>query len=153
MMQRKIGKIWVRITIWIQEFHLCLSDLGVWTEFITKLNQFNLTSNVYKVSKAYRAVELAVDSKTSFLRLQLMIEEISYIYYFYVYEVKYTGCMSLISWKSRDGDGWGSAAITMTSSWVRWRLKLSASRWFNQSFDQAQINEIIKAPRHWLLCG
>ena len=43
--------------------------------------------------------------------------------------------------------------ITVTSSWGRWRLKSPASRLFTQPFIQAQINENIKAPRHWPLCG
>ena len=33
------------------------------------------------------------------------------------------------------------------------RLKSPASRLFTQSFIQAQINENIKAPRYWPLCG
>ena len=37
---------------------------------------------------------------------------------------------------------------TVTSWWVRWRLKSPASRLFTQTFIQAQINEHIKAPRH-----
>ena len=41
----------------------------------------------------------------------------------------------------------------MTSKWARWRLKSPASRLFTQPFIQAQIKEIIKAPRHWPLCG
>ena len=43
--------------------------------------------------------------------------------------------------------------ITMTSWWTRLRLKSPASRLFTQSFIQAQINENIKAPRHWPLFG
>ena len=43
--------------------------------------------------------------------------------------------------------------IKMTSLWVRWRLKSSASRLFTQLFIQTQIKEYIKAPRHWPLCG
>ena len=43
--------------------------------------------------------------------------------------------------------------ITMTSQWVPWRLKSTASRLFTQPFIQAQIKENLKAPRHWLLCG
>ena len=42
-------------------------------------------------------------------------------------------------------------AITMTSWWARWRLKLPAARVFTQSFIQAQIKENIKDPRHWHL--
>ena len=42
-------------------------------------------------------------------------------------------------------------SITVTSLWARWRLISPASRWFTQPFVQAQIKEIIKAPRHWLL--
>ena len=45
--------------------------------------------------------------------------------------------------------GWLIIIITMTSWWVRWRLKSSAT----QPFIQAQIKENIKAPRHWPLCG
>ena len=41
----------------------------------------------------------------------------------------------------------------MTSRWTRWRLKSSASRLFTQPFIQAQIEENIKAPRHWPLWG
>ena len=41
--------------------------------------------------------------------------------------------------------------ITMTSQWVRWRLRPPALRLFTQSFIQAQLKENIKAPRHWLL--
>ena len=44
-------------------------------------------------------------------------------------------------------------AITVTSWWVRWRLKPPASRLFTQPFIRAQIIENIKAPCHWLLCG
>ena len=36
---------------------------------------------------------------------------------------------------------------------VIWRLKSPASRFFTQSFIQAQIKENIKGPRHWPLCG
>ena len=43
--------------------------------------------------------------------------------------------------------------ITVTSQWVRWRLKSPASRLFIQPFIQAQIKENIEAPRHWPLCG
>ena len=44
--------------------------------------------------------------------------------------------------------------ITVTSHWARWRcLKSRASRLFTQLFDQAQIKEDIKAPRHWPLWG
>ena len=38
--------------------------------------------------------------------------------------------------------------ITVTSQWVRWRLKSPA---FTQVFIQAQIKENIQAPRHWPL--
>ena len=41
--------------------------------------------------------------------------------------------------------------ITVTSYWVRYRLKSPASRLFNQPFIQTQIKENIKAPRHWPL--
>ena len=41
----------------------------------------------------------------------------------------------------------------MTSQWTRWRLKSPASRLFTQPFIQTQIQENIKAPRHWPLCG
>ena len=43
--------------------------------------------------------------------------------------------------------------ITMTSQWVRLRLKSPASPVFTQSFIRAQIKENIKAPCHWPLCG
>ena len=43
--------------------------------------------------------------------------------------------------------------ITVTSYWARWRLKAPVSRLFTQPFVQAQINENIKALRHWLLWG
>ena len=43
--------------------------------------------------------------------------------------------------------------ITVTSQWVRWRLKSPASRLLTEAFIQAQIKENIKAPRHWPLCG
>ena len=43
--------------------------------------------------------------------------------------------------------------ITITSSRARRRLKSSATRLFTQPFIQAQIQENIKAPRHWPLCG
>ena len=42
--------------------------------------------------------------------------------------------------------------ITVTSLWVRWRLKSPASPLFTQGFIQSQIKESIKAPRHWPLC-
>ena len=45
------------------------------------------------------------------------------------------------------------AIITMTSLWARYHLKSPASRLFTQSFIQTQSKEIIKAPRHWPLCG
>ena len=44
-------------------------------------------------------------------------------------------------------------SITMTSQWARKRLKSPASRLFTQLFIQTQMNENIKAPRHWPLCG
>ena len=44
-------------------------------------------------------------------------------------------------------------AITVTSSWARWRLKSPASRLSTQPFIQAQINENTKAPRHSPSCG
>ena len=43
--------------------------------------------------------------------------------------------------------------ITMTSYWARWRLKSPASRLFTQTFIQTQIEENIKALRHWPLRG
>ena len=43
--------------------------------------------------------------------------------------------------------------IIVTSWWARWRLKSPASRWFTQSFIQAEMKENIKAPRHWSLWG
>ena len=43
--------------------------------------------------------------------------------------------------------------ITMTSEWVRWRLKSAESRLFTEAFIQVQIKENIKAPRYWPLCG
>ena len=43
--------------------------------------------------------------------------------------------------------------ITVTSKWALWRLKSPASRLFTQPFDQAQIKENSKAPRHWLWWG
>ena len=46
----------------------------------------------------------------------------------------------------------GKVIITVTSWWARWRLKSPASPLFTQPFIQAQINEHIKAPRHWPLC-
>ena len=41
--------------------------------------------------------------------------------------------------------------ITMRSYWARWRLKSPASGLFTGTFNQAQIKENIKAPRHWPL--
>ena len=46
-----------------------------------------------------------------------------------------------------------SQIITLTSQWLRWRLKSPAWRLFTQPFIQTQIRENIKAPRHWPLCG
>ena len=43
--------------------------------------------------------------------------------------------------------------IIVTLYWARWRPKSPASRLFTQPFIQAQIEENIKAPRHWPLCG
>ena len=43
--------------------------------------------------------------------------------------------------------------ITMTSYWVRWRLKSPASWLFTQHLIPAQIKENIKDPRHWPMCG
>ena len=43
-------------------------------------------------------------------------------------------------------------SISVTSYWVRWRLKSPASRLFTPPFVQAQIKESITAPRHWPLC-
>ena len=42
--------------------------------------------------------------------------------------------------------------ISVTSQWARWRLN-AASRLFTQLFDQAEIKENFKAPRHWPLWG
>ena len=53
----------------------------------------------------------------------------------------------------RGGGGGVECTITMTSYWVRWRLKSPVSRLFAQPFVQAQIKENIKAPRHWPLWG
>ena len=44
-------------------------------------------------------------------------------------------------------------SIPMTSWWARWRLKSPALPLFTQPFTQAQIEENIKAPRDWPLCG
>ena len=41
--------------------------------------------------------------------------------------------------------------ITVTAWWAQWRLKLPAFQLFTQSFFQAHIKEITKAPRHWPL--
>ena len=46
-----------------------------------------------------------------------------------------------------------SLYITMTSKWVRWRLKSPASRLFTPPFIRVQIKVNIKAPRHWTLLG
>ena len=43
--------------------------------------------------------------------------------------------------------------ITVTSKRVQWRLKSPASALFIQPFIQAQMEENIKAPRHWPLCS
>ena len=43
--------------------------------------------------------------------------------------------------------------ITVTSQWVRWRLKSPTSWLFTQPSIQAEITENIKAPRHRPLCG
>ena len=43
--------------------------------------------------------------------------------------------------------------ITVTSYWMRRRLKSPTCRWFVQPFVQAWNKENIKAPRHWLLWG
>ena len=43
--------------------------------------------------------------------------------------------------------------ITMTSRWAQRRLKSTLSCLFAQPFVQAQIKEIIKAPRHWPMWG
>ena len=43
--------------------------------------------------------------------------------------------------------------IIMTSWWAWWRLKSPASWLFTQPFIQTQIEENLKAPRHWPLCG
>ena len=53
------------------------------------------------------------------------------------------------------GTGWNTSrvSITLTSWWPRWRLKSPAWRLFTQPFIQMQINEDIKAPRQWPLCG
>ena len=48
---------------------------------------------------------------------------------------------------------WNGPDITLTSQWLRWRLKSPASRLFTQSFIQTQIKENIKAPRHRPLFG
>ena len=40
-------------------------------------------------------------------------------------------------------------SIKVTSWWAWWRLESPASWLFAQAFVQAQINENIKAPRHW----
>ena len=48
---------------------------------------------------------------------------------------------------------WTYCFITVTSQWVRWRLKSPASPLFTQPFIRAQIKENIKALRHWPLCG
>ena len=42
--------------------------------------------------------------------------------------------------------------ITVTSYWVQWRLKSSASLLFTQPFIQAQIKKNIRAPHRWPLC-
>ena len=44
-------------------------------------------------------------------------------------------------------------SITVTSWWVRWRLKSPASRLLTQPFIQAKIKENIKALRHGLFEG
>ena len=43
--------------------------------------------------------------------------------------------------------------ITMTSWWVRWRLKSSAPPLFTQPVIQRKIKENIKALRDWPFCG
>ena len=42
---------------------------------------------------------------------------------------------------------------TVTSFRTPWRLKTPALRLFTQTFNQAQVTENIKAPRHWLCEG
>ena len=41
----------------------------------------------------------------------------------------------------------------MMSKWAQWHLKSPASWLFTQLFIQVQIEENIKAPRHWPLWG
>ena len=43
--------------------------------------------------------------------------------------------------------------ITKTSQWARWLLKSPDSRLFTQLYIQAKVEENIKAPCHWPLCG
>ena len=43
--------------------------------------------------------------------------------------------------------------ISVTSQWAQRRLNSPASRLFAQPFVEAQIKEIIKAPRDWSLWG
>ena len=43
--------------------------------------------------------------------------------------------------------------ITLTWQWARLRLKSPASPLFTQPYILAQINENIKVPCHWPLCG
>ena len=57
------------------------------------------------------------------------------------------------------GAGWTTACsmrlfcyITMTSLWVRWRLKSPASPVFVQLLVLVQIKDNTKLPRHWSLC-
>ena len=44
-------------------------------------------------------------------------------------------------------------SITMTSWWVRWRLIHQPHDCLLDRWSKAQIEENIKAPRHWPLCG
>ena len=58
------------------------------------------------------------------------------------------GRLSTLEWTTRFGQ-----RITVMSQWARCRLKSPASRLFTEPFIQAQIEENIKAPRHWLCAG
>ena len=48
---------------------------------------------------------------------------------------------------------WHSLTITVTAWWTWWRLKSPASPLLTQPFIRVQIQENIKALRHWPLCG
>ena len=114
---------------------MCLKmSLGKCWSFCLGLNVRTLKYNFTVWNQSTSAAQISGYRKKPFWLWETQVENLNAIWY-----------MPCLTQNTHFND--------IMSKWARWRLKSPASRLFTQPFIQAQIKEIIKAPRHWPLCG